>query len=89
MQSAHQLRQFGATLFIADWSASPTTRELGRSSPAIVVAGRSGSAIAAEIGTMVVTEEIDALAHHGPPADPLPLRAADPRHDESRCRSSR
>ena len=65
MQSAHQLRQFGATLFIADLVGVATTRELGPLITAIVVAGRSGSAIAAEIGTMVVTEEIDALRTMG------------------------
>jgi phospholipid/cholesterol/gamma-HCH transport system permease protein len=65
MQSAHQLRQFGASLFIADLVGVATTRELGPLITAIVVAGRSGSAIAAEIGTMVVTEEIDALRTMG------------------------
>ena len=65
MQSAHQLRQFGATIFVADLVGIATTRELGPFITAIVVAGRSGSAIAAEIGTMVVTEEIDALRTMG------------------------
>ncbi len=65
MQAAHQLRQFGASIFVADLVGVATTRELGPLITAIVVAGRSGSAIAAEIGTMVVTEEIDALRTMG------------------------
>lgn len=65
MQAAHQLRQFGASIFVADLVGIAATRELGPFITAILVAGRSGSAIAAELGTMVVTEEIDALRTMG------------------------
>ncbi|MEY3011754.1 MAG: hypothetical protein RIT45_489 [Pseudomonadota bacterium] len=61
LQSAAQLRRFGADLFVVDLIALSMLRELGPLMAAIVVAGRSGSAIAAELGTMVVTEEVDAL----------------------------
>ncbi|MCC7384895.1 MAG: MlaE family lipid ABC transporter permease subunit [Deltaproteobacteria bacterium] len=65
LQSAAQLRQFGANIFVVDLIGISMTRELGPLMAAIVVAGRSGSAVAAEIGTMVVTEEIDALKTMG------------------------
>jgi phospholipid/cholesterol/gamma-HCH transport system permease protein len=65
MQSAYQLEQFGATIFTADLVAVAQTRELGPLMTAIIVAGRSGSGIAAEIGTMKVGEEIDALRSMG------------------------
>lgn len=61
LQSAAQLRRFGADLYVVDLIALSMLRELGPLMAAIVVAGRSGSAIAAELGTMVVTEEVDAL----------------------------
>lgn len=61
LQSAAQLRQFGASIFVADLIAISMTREMGPIMTAIVVAGRSGSAVASEIATMVVTEETDAL----------------------------
>lgn len=61
LQSAYQLRQFGATDLVADLVAISVTRELAPLLAAIVVAGRVGSAIAAELGTMRVSEEIDAL----------------------------
>jgi phospholipid/cholesterol/gamma-HCH transport system permease protein len=61
LQSAAQLRQFGANIFIADLIGIAMLREMGPIMTAIVVAGRSGSAIASEIATMVVTEEVDAL----------------------------
>ncbi len=61
LQSAAQLRQFGAKLFVVDLVVISMTREMGPLLTAIMVAGRSGSAIASEIGTMVVTEEVDAL----------------------------
>jgi len=60
-QAAIQLRKFGADTFIADMVSLSITRELGPLMAAIVVAGRSGAAIAAELGTMKVSEEIDAL----------------------------
>ncbi len=61
LQSAAQLRQFGANIFIADLIGIAMLREMGPIMTAVVVAGRSGSAIASEIATMVVTEEMDAL----------------------------
>ena len=61
LQSAAQLRQFGANIFIADLIGIAMLREMGPIMTAIVISGRSGSAIASEIATMVVTEEIDAL----------------------------
>lgn len=64
-QAAHQLRQFGADIFVADLVALGIVREFGPLMTAIIVAGRSGSAIAAELGTMVVREEVDALKTMG------------------------
>lgn len=61
MQAAYQLEQFGATIYVADLVSVTMCRELGPLITAIIIAGRSGSAIAAEIGTMKVSEEIDAL----------------------------
>lgn len=61
LQSAYQLRLFGAQQFIADLVALSITRELGPVLTAMVVAGRVGASIAAELGTMKVTEQIDAL----------------------------
>lgn len=65
LQSAVQLRQFGANIFVVDLIGISMTRELGPLMAAIVVAGRSGSSVAAEVGTMVITEEIDALKTMG------------------------
>jgi phospholipid/cholesterol/gamma-HCH transport system permease protein len=61
LQGAYELRRFGAVNYIAAAVAISMTRELGPLITAIVVIGRSGSSFAAEIGTMRVTEEIDAL----------------------------
>jgi phospholipid/cholesterol/gamma-HCH transport system permease protein len=61
MQGASELRRFGAMHYVIDLVAVGFTRELGPLLTAIAVSGRSGSAFAAEIGTMKVTEEIDAL----------------------------
>jgi len=61
LQSAAQLRNFGANVFIADLLAISLVREMGPMMTAIIVAGRSGSAIASEIASMQVSEEIDAL----------------------------
>jgi phospholipid/cholesterol/gamma-HCH transport system permease protein len=61
LQSAHQLRTLGATHLVADLVAVSITRELGPLMTAILVAGRVGAAFAAELGTMKVSEEIDAL----------------------------
>jgi len=60
-QSADQLRQYGANVFIADIVGISMLREFAPLIAAIIIAGRSGSAYAAQIGTMAVTEEIDAL----------------------------
>ncbi len=59
--SAVQLQQFGANIYVASLVSLAMTRELGPIMTAIIVAGRSGSAFAAEIGTMKISEEIDAL----------------------------
>ena len=61
LQSAHELKRFGAMEFVPNAVALSLTRELGPLMTAIIVIGRSGSAFAAEIGTMKVSEEIDAL----------------------------
>jgi phospholipid/cholesterol/gamma-HCH transport system permease protein len=63
--SSLQLKQFGANIYIASLVAVAVVRELGPIMTAILVAGRSGSAFAAEIGTMIVNEEVDALAVMG------------------------
>jgi phospholipid/cholesterol/gamma-HCH transport system permease protein len=60
-QVAAQLARYGANIFVADLVGLAMLRELSPLLTAIIVAGRSGSAYAAEIGTMKVTEEIDAL----------------------------
>ncbi len=61
LQGASELRRFGALHYVIDLVAVGFTRELGPLLTAIAVSGRSGSAFAAEIGSMRVTEEIDAL----------------------------
>lgn len=61
LQAAAQLRKFGANIYVADLLAIGICRELGPLMTAIVVSGRSGSAIAAEVATMKFTEELDAL----------------------------
>src|SRR5215472_2403968 len=61
MQGASELRRFGALHYVIDLVAVGFTRELGPLLTAIAVSGRSGSAFAAEIGTMKVTEELDSL----------------------------
>lgn len=61
LQSAVQLVQFGAGIFVADLLAISVIREMGPMMTAVIVAGRSGSSIASEIATMRVTEELDAL----------------------------
>ncbi len=61
LQGAYELRNLGALQLVASAVAISMTRELGPLMTAIMVIGRSGSAFAAEIGTMKVNEEIDAL----------------------------
>ena len=60
-QGATQLARYGANIFVADLVGLSILREMAPLLTAIIVAGRSGSAYAAQIGTMKVTEEIDAL----------------------------
>ncbi len=64
-QSAIPMRRFGAEIFIADFLGIAMFRELGPLLAAILLAARSGSAFAAEIGTMKVNEELDALTTMG------------------------
>lgn len=70
-QGAVQLKAFGANIYIADLIGLSMTRELGPIIAAIIVAGRTGSAYTAQIGTMKVTEEIAALRTIG--IDPMDL----------------
>lgn len=71
-QGAAQLRQYGANIFVADLVGLSMLREFAPLITAIIIAGRSGSAYAAQIGTMNVTEEIDAMRTIGmPPLDIL------------------
>ena len=72
-QSAHQLRQFGAAIFVADLTAVSMVREMAPLMTAILVAGRSGASIAAEVATMQVSEEVDALRVMG--IDPIDFLA--------------
>ena len=73
-QGAEQLRRYGANIFVADLIGLSMLREFAPLMTAIIVAGRSGSAYAAQIGTMAVTEEIDAMRTIGiPPLDVLVL----------------
>jgi len=64
-QAAVQLTQFGADIYVANLVSLSITRELGPLMTAIIAAGRSGAAFAAEIGTMKVSEEVDALTTMG------------------------
>ena len=64
-QSAVQLKLFGANIYVADLVGIAVTRELAPLMTAIIIAGRSGAAYAAELGTMRVSEEIDALRTMG------------------------
>lgn len=65
LQAAYQLRRFGALVYVADLVGVSVTRELGPIITAIIVSGRSGSAFAAEIGSMKAAEEVDALITMG------------------------
>ena len=64
-QSAIPMRKFGAEIFVADLIGLAMLRELGPLMTAILLAGRSGAAFAAEIGTMTVNQEVDALTTMG------------------------
>ena len=67
--SAQQLRRFGAEIFVVDLVTIGVLREMGVLLTSIIVAGRSGSAFAAELGSMQLNEEVDALYAIG--ADPF------------------
>jgi phospholipid/cholesterol/gamma-HCH transport system permease protein len=62
---AVQLERFGATIYVADLVGIAVVREMGAVMTAIVMAGRTGAAYAAQLGTMKVTQEIDALTTMG------------------------
>ncbi|HEX4025516.1 MAG TPA: ABC transporter permease [Steroidobacteraceae bacterium] len=66
---AQELQQFGADIFVADLVTIGVLRELGVLLTAVIIAGRSGSAFAAEIGAMQLNEEVDALRAIG--VDPI------------------
>src|SRR5262249_33897937 len=62
---AVQLRQFGAGVYVADLVAIAMAREMGCLMTGIILSGRTGAAFAAQLGTMKVTEEVDALRTFG------------------------
>jgi phospholipid/cholesterol/gamma-HCH transport system permease protein len=62
---AVQLRQFGAQIYVADLVGIGMTREMGAMMAAVIMAGRTGAAFAAQLGTMQVNEEVDALTTLG------------------------
>jgi len=65
LQAAYQLKRFGAMIYVANLVGVSLTRELGPILTAIIVSGRSGSAYAAEIGSMKAAEEVNALISMG------------------------
>lgn len=69
LQSAVEMRQFGATIYIGRLVGASTVRELGPVLTALMVTGRAGSGIAAQLGAMKVTEQVDALEAIG--VDPV------------------
>jgi phospholipid/cholesterol/gamma-HCH transport system permease protein len=69
LQSAVEMKQFGATIYIGRLVGASTVRELGPVLTALMVTGRAGSGMAAQIGAMKVTEQIDALSTLG--VDPI------------------
>ena len=74
LQAAAELRRYGATRYVVEFTAIAFTRELGALITAIAVSGRSASAIAAEVSTMVVGQEVDALRVMG--LDPIEFTLA-------------
>jgi phospholipid/cholesterol/gamma-HCH transport system permease protein len=62
---AVQLQQFGASIFVADLVGIAMTRDMGAIMAAVIMAGRTGAAFAAQLGSMKVTQEIDALTTMG------------------------
>ena len=90
VQSYTQFREFGLETQLGGVINMSMFRELGPVLAATMLAGRVGSAMAAELGTMRVTEQIDALVEHGRQPDSIPRRAAVPGlpvHDSRRSRS--
>jgi phospholipid/cholesterol/gamma-HCH transport system permease protein len=71
LQAAYQLKEFGAIMYTGALVSVSMTRELGPIVTAIVIAGRVGASITAELGTMKVSEEVDALTTMGIP--PIPF----------------
>lgn len=69
LQSAVEMAQFGATIYIGRLVGASAVRELGPVLTALMVTGRAGSGIAAQLGSMVVTEQVDALRTMG--VDPV------------------
>lgn len=74
LQVAAELRRYGATHYVIEFTAIAFTRELAALITAVAVSGRSASAIAAEVSTMVVTQEVDALRVMG--LDPIEFTLA-------------
>src|SRR6185436_13052374 len=74
LQAAAELRRYGATRYVVEFTAIAFTRELGALITAVAVSGRSASAIAAEVSTMVVGQEVDALRVMG--LDPVEFTLA-------------
>jgi phospholipid/cholesterol/gamma-HCH transport system permease protein len=64
-EGAVQLQQFGASIFVADLVGIAMSRDMGAMMAAIIMAGRTGAAFAAQLGSMKVTQEIDALTTMG------------------------
>ena len=71
LQTAAQLEMFGASIYVGKIVSLSMVRELGPVLAALMVAGRVGSSIAASIGSMVITEQIDAMKIEG--ADPIKI----------------
>ena len=87
-QGADQLRRFNAEILTINLLGAGILRELGGLVTAIIIAGRSGSAFTAQIGSMRVNEEIDALQTIGlNTVDVLVLPRVDPGFSSCRCRS--
>lgn len=64
-QSAIPMQRFGAEIFVANLVSMSLFRELGPLMTAVIIAGRTASSFSAEIGTMKVSEEIDAITTMG------------------------
>ena len=86
-QGFFHFRKFGADDYVVDLVGILVLREIGVLIVAIMVAGRSGSSYTAELGSMKMREEIDALQHHGPRPGRRADAAARARARHARCRS--